>query len=63
MSAFTWWLYIISGALIFFFLAPMLISAPSTLAVLLGVLILALYGVWSWKLWLRDLFDKLLEDL
>lgn len=58
-----WWVYIVYGIALLFFIAPALISAPDTLLVLGGVLLLVLYGVWSWKLWIKKLVKLIEEDL
>lgn len=58
---FEWWLYCISAVILFFFLAPALISAADTLMVLLGVILIVIFAVWSWHLWITK-FWKLLKD-
>lgn len=52
-SQFIWWSYVIAGIVGILFLCPMLISEPDTLLVLAGVLLLVLYGVWTWHLWFK----------
>jgi hypothetical protein len=63
MKALKWWAYIISGIVLLLFLAPALISAADTVAVLAGVGMLVLYGVWSWKFLIRGLIKQLKETL
>lgn len=50
-----WWVYAIVGIGLIYFLAPALISAADTFLVLLGVLLLVLFAVWSWRLWGKSL--------
>lgn len=50
-----WWIYVIVGVALIYFLAPALISAPDTFLVLLGLLLLALFAVWSWFQWGKSL--------
>jgi hypothetical protein len=52
-----WWAHVVSGLILIFFLAPALISAADTVAVILGVILLVAFGVWCWRLW----FLKLLK--
>jgi hypothetical protein len=54
-----WWLYIIAGIVLLFILAPALISAADTLAVILGIAFLVIYGVWSWKLWIVPTLNRI----
>lgn len=63
---FVWWIYVLSGVTLILFLAPALISAADTMLVLLGVALLVLYGVWTWKLWftrflgfMKESYDEL----
>lgn len=56
---FTNWVYAISGIVLFSFLAPALISATDTALVMFGVLLIILYGVWSYYFWIKPLFMKL----
>ena len=58
-----WWLYAIACFAILLFIAPALISAADTLAVLFGVLLLIALGVWSWELWVSHTVNKLKEYL
>lgn len=44
------WAYVITGIILLLFVAPALISAADTVAVLFGVVLLVLYGTWSWRL-------------
>lgn len=52
-----WWLYVLFGVTILFFLVPALVSAKDTLAVLIGVALLIAFGYWSWELWVRRVFN------
>ena len=54
-----WWVYAIASVTLLFFLAPALISAPDTIFVLFGVLLLVLWAVWSWKLWIKSTVQKI----
>lgn len=58
-----WWLYVITGILLLGFIAPALISAADTLAVVFGVVLLAAYGVWTWEQWVSDLINKAKESI
>lgn len=57
-----WWLYIILGVMLLGFLAPTLVSAADTFAVLMAVLILVLYGVWSWYLWIDKFIIQIKKE-
>lgn len=59
---FVWWVYVISGITLIFFLSPALISAADTMLVLLGVALLVLYGVWTWKLWFTRFLNFVKES-
>ena len=54
-----WWVYVVSGVILVFFLAPALISAADTFAVLFGVLLLVLFVLWTWHLWAKSLASKI----
>lgn len=54
---FIWWLYAITTVILLFFVAPILVSAPSTLMVLMAVVLLVLYGVFTWHMWVKQLLD------
>lgn len=58
-----WWLYIVSMVVVGGFVVPMLISQPSTLAVVFGIVILIALGLWSWELWISGLITKAKEQL
>lgn len=48
-----WWAYIVFGLVLLGSWVPAMISYADTFIVLLGLLLLAGYGVWSWLLWIR----------
>lgn len=58
-----WWVYIVSGVCLLPFIAPALISAHDTVMVLLGILLLVIYAVWSWKFWIKRSVHWLLNEL
>lgn len=56
-----WYVYLVCGVLLFFFLAPMLISAHDTASVIAGVVAILVFFRWSWSLWARRLINHLGE--
>jgi hypothetical protein len=60
-----WWVYVVIGIVLVFFAAPALVSAPDTISVLLGIMGLVAYGVWSYHFWVKRtaifLINKLKE--
>ena len=61
MKEFWWWLYLLVGVLLLLFVAPILISAPSTGTVILAIALLVVYARWSWKFWIAGSINKLKE--
>lgn len=57
-----WWTYIISGIVLLGFLAPAMISAADTIIVVLGLILLVLYGLWSYTFWVKPLFNLIKEE-
>lgn len=57
MKALVWWIYLLAGVILFFFVAPSQVSAKDTSIVMLALLEIALYGFWSWNLWGVRLFN------
>lgn len=53
-----WWLYIVFAVMLVF-VVPSLMSAGDTIAVIAGVLLMVLFGVVSWKFWVRPLITTL----
>lgn len=59
MTKTIWWGYVCSGLMLLGFVGPTLLSAADTFAVLSGLVLLVLYGVWSWNLWIVKLVRNL----
>lgn len=57
-----WWLYLVIGAMISI-VVPLLVSARDTISNLIGVIVLVVYGVVSWKFWVRPLIMKMKEKV
>lgn len=53
-----WWLYAVFVVMLLF-VVPSLMSAGDTIAVIAGVLLMVLFGVVSWKFWVRPLINLL----
>lgn len=49
-----WWIYIVTGLAVIFFLVPTLVSARSDIAVFSGLLLLTGYGFVSWHFWIAE---------
>jgi len=52
-----WWAYILT-LIVLIFLVPFLMSARDDLSVVTGVALMTIYGVITWKFWVRDLIKK-----
>lgn len=52
-----WWIYAIVGILLLTVIAPALISARDTFLVVFGLVLLVMYGTWSWYLWIKALIE------
>lgn len=63
MKALAWWLYVWAGIILLFFLAPTLLSERDTLMVLVGIVFVVAYGVWSWRFWVKSLIQRIKEEL
>lgn len=57
-----WWIYAIAAFILLLFVAPAMISADDTLLVIMGVLLLVFFGVWSWQLWISRLINLILKE-
>jgi len=54
-----WWLYIFVGVVFLFFVLPSMMSAPDTLTNIAAIMLLVLFGVWSWHLWIKKVLKSL----
>jgi hypothetical protein len=52
-----WWIYCVSGLVLLTTIAPALVSASDTGMVSIGIILLVLYGTWSWYLWIKALIE------
>lgn len=57
-----WWLYLVFGAMISI-VVPLMVSARDTISNIIGIIILVIYGVVSWKFWVRPLITKMQEKM
>lgn len=58
-----WWIYAIATVVLWFFFGPYLVSAADTVMVLAAVVLIVLYGVWSWELWVKRFIQIIQERL
>jgi hypothetical protein len=67
MQVADWWLYVFCGIMLRWFIGPVLISAPDTVLVVLGVVLWVGFGIWSYYLWIKPVsiwaFNKLKEEM
>lgn len=58
----TWWAYVITGILLIFIGAPILISMADTVAVWIAIVLLLAYARWTWSFWLKKLIISLKQE-
>lgn len=62
VKEFKWWAYLLAGVLLCF-TVPWLVSAPDTVMVIVGIILMVVYAVVSWKFWIRPLIVKIWESV
>lgn len=59
----TWWVYVVTGILLIFIVAPVMISMANSWAVWGAVLLLLAYARWTWSFWVKKLVVSLKQEL